>query len=273
MTGSVIARLAAISLGLTSLVSPGAFAAEIAPAPAKLPAMLLGCRAIQLPVGQNEGESETLSADMENEASSEAVFEVERKAWMAGLTGSEIKRVGPLYVVMQMPPKDYLEKTWPGEICGRIDKRAEIAGFTVKTRTVQTGYTGFCATNDPEECLASIYAALKFTGKTPWPRLPIYALWRNQDADPAGVDDIVKYFVSTPFDVIQPTEEEGTAQEFQIDNIQACEGPECPSFPEAVDTTNGKGIAWFLELSEVELPTEDVPDPTDADERNVRDGQ
>lgn len=273
MKSSVLARLAAISLGLNILVLSGAKAAEIAPAPAKLPAMQVGCRAIQIPVDQNDEESAVQSADTENVASSEAVFEVERKAWMDGLAGSEIKRVGPLYVIMKMPPKDYVGKTWPGEICGRIDKRAEIAGFTVKTRTAQIGYAGYCATNDPEICLASIYAALKFTETTPWPRLPIYALWRSQDADPAGVEDIVKYFGSTPFDVVQPTEQEGTAQEFQIDNIQGCEGTECPSFPEAIDTTNGKGIAWFIELSEAELPTQEASDPSDANEGNVRDDQ
>jgi hypothetical protein len=166
---------------------------------------------------------------------------------------------------MQIPPSDHQAKTFPGQMCGRVDVSSPVDGLTIKMQAAKTGYAGFCTGNDPEDCLKSVFSGLGFTDKAPWPRMPLFLLWRSEEAAPANASDVVKYLGSAPFDVEEPSTEAGTATEYQIDNISGCEGAECPSFPEAVDTTNGKGIGWFLELSVTETPKPETKTQSETD--------
>jgi hypothetical protein len=77
MNNPTISRLAALQLALSFMVSVPTAAADIPPTAIKLPAMLVGCRAIEVPVGLDEDEAVIVNSDL----SSEAVFETERTAW------------------------------------------------------------------------------------------------------------------------------------------------------------------------------------------------
>lgn len=221
-------------------------AADIPPSAASLPAMLVGCRAIAVPIGDAAAAPDTGSAA--------TTYERERSAWMAAVQGSSVTRAGPLFVMMSIPPADYAKDTYPAEICGRVDKRATLSGMSFKTLAGKAGYAGYCPTRDPEACLAAVYVALGFTDKLPWPRLPLYALWRDGVAAPKDAVAVIQYLTSTPFDVTEPSADEGTGRPFDIDNIQGCQSEDCARLPEVAEVIDGRGIGWFLELSEAEKP-------------------
>jgi hypothetical protein len=65
---------------------------------------------------------------------------------------------------------------------------------------------------------------------------------------------VLDYLNRPSFDLAGPQEASGTTRSFDIDNLSPCEGDACPEVAEAIETTDGRGIAWFLPLSKAETP-------------------
>ncbi len=226
-------------------------AAQIAPAKATLPSARTGCLPITVPYL-----SPTANAEETQRVGEEAAerFEKARTRWHALASAASAKRRGAVYVAIDLPPKDFSGAEAPGRVCAVLEGAKGVDGMTVEVQPSKQGYAGFCRETDPEACLASVFSALRFTEDTPWPRLPIYSLWRNDVPEPVDVKDVLDYLTLAAFDLSEPEASDGSTRSFDISDLSGCEGDQCAAAETAVETTDGRGIAWFLPLSEVETP-------------------
>lgn len=246
-----IKRAASVIAAFVIAAAAAPAMAQIAPMSATLPSMKIGCVRAAIPslrVTADEAEA------TEFDEKAAAVIEKARTSWTDLATAASIKQRGAVYVAMDLPPKDFTGTETPSEICAVVAGGSAVDGLTIKTVPGREGFVGFCRETDPEACMAKVFAALNFTDEHPWPRLPIYSLWRNEVTEPSNASDVLDYLSRASFDVASPQEVPGTTRSFDIDNLTACEGDACPAVADAIETTDGRGIAWFLPLSKAETP-------------------
>ncbi|MGN7918594.1 hypothetical protein [Lysobacter sp. 22409] len=232
-------------------------AADIAPVSTEMPAVKVACRPISLPVVAADATLEQLS---ENAGKVAALLDLERKNWHKAARMAKVTGAGNLYLNLSMPTEDTQGAVSEGQMCAVVTGGDDPApGLVVREQEQQPGFAGYCVDADPEACMEKVFAALQFSVKNPWPRLPIYSRWVKSTPPPTTSDEVIGYLSTTHLELVDPPDEEGDWRERQFNGVTACGDAGCPAVVGTVDSIESEGIAWFLRLSAEEMPKPSSP--------------
>lgn len=253
----MIAVRALLGAALVTAATGAPAQTQVPATAATFPEARVACQPISLPLAPTTASADQLQANAELVA---AQLEAGRLKWLNAARRANFRRMGGIFLEMPLPPRDSAAAAIDGQLCAVVPSSAtSIAEMTVATRAAQPGFAGYCTEIDPEKCLGGVFSQLGFTADRPWPRLPIYSLWRPEVPLPQSAADVITFLSLTSLNLEEPPPEEGTTYTRDIDNLgSVCGQPgACAERVGPIDTTLGKGIAWFIRLNSEERPMSD----------------
>lgn len=204
------------------------------------PAVKLACISFQLPT---------------DAANAEATIEKALREWYAAARAGKLPKSGYPYIdaTIARPTKDSnTTSSAPidARMCAVIEEAiTSIPSMDIVNGSEVDGFVGFCTAPNVKDCLDRAFKDSGFTQEKPWPRLPIYARWPDEEPDPSDSANIIK-FLSTPAKEIPPEMSgQGNTYERNTNGLQKlvpCDASGCPQQTTANKPEESKRIGWFI---------------------------
>ncbi len=211
----------------------------IASVKATFPAVKLACVPFQLPLDIAEAKE---------------AIEKEQKKWYATARVGKLSKSGYPFLdaIINPPPKDDVS-TIAGPIdartCAVIEKSVtSVPNMEIDNLPKVDGFAGFCIAQKVEACLNTAFKDSGFTQEKPWPRLPIYARWPDDESDPTDVAKVIAFLSTATKEIPPEMLGQGDMYERSTNGLRPlvpCDKSGCPK-PTVNPPVESKRIVWFI---------------------------
>jgi hypothetical protein len=205
---------------------------------ATFPAVKLACLPFKLPVDTGEAK---------------ATIEKEQIKWYATARTGGLRKSGYPFVDAKISPlpKETAASAVPidARMCAVVEMSVtSVPNMDIDNVAKVNGFAGYCIVPKVEACLVKAFKDSGFTQENPWPRLPIYARWPNEDPDPTDVAKVIAFLSTATKEIPPEMPGQGDTYERSTNGLQSlvpCAASGCPqqtvSPPE-----ESKRIGWFI---------------------------